>query len=76
MLDLMNSVLGQKEIPTSHVDPQEMWDFINEVKAGVKDAESDIKDAKRRINATKPKKAKPQDVPAEDGTCSEGSESA
>ena len=76
LLDFMESVLEQKELPASQVEAQIMWDFINGVKAGVKDAESDIKDAKRRINANKPKKAKAQDVQAEDGTCSEGSESA
>lgn len=74
MDDLMALVLAEKEQPASQVEPQKLWDFINEIKAGVKDAESDIKDAKRRINANKPKKVK-QEEPNEDGTCSEGSES-
>ena len=48
-------VTEQMAIPVSQVEAQDLWNFINTVKDATKTCDSDVKDARRRINAAKPK---------------------
>ena len=69
-------------VPSSQIKVAEATDFINQQKAGLKDIDSDIKDAKRRIQAhkkamglIKPKKQVVHEGSEDDGCDSEGSAS-
>lgn len=60
----------------STLTPAEIAAFITEEKDDLKDCESDVKDAKRRINAAKgPKKSKKEIQQDAKGSVSEGSAS-
>ena len=45
-------------IPASQLVPDEVMEYINETKDRLRNCDSDIKDAKRRINSVKTKKPK------------------
>ena len=63
-------------IPTSQVDAVELSDFISNERDGLKDCESDVKDAKRRITAARPKQKRGQGQdPDAERSDSEGSQS-
>ena len=51
----MARVMARAATPPSQVDPVELCDFINGEKDLLKECDADVKDAKRRINAVKPK---------------------
>lgn len=52
-------------IPVSQVEAQDLWNFINNMKDATKTCDCDVKDAKRRINAAKPKQRRRGDTAAE-----------
>lgn len=51
--DAMASVLEEINTPLSEIQPETVSDFISDMKEKLKDADVDLKDAKRRINAFK-----------------------
>ena len=73
----MARVLEKAAIPQSKVDPVAIGDFIHGEKELLKECDGDVKDAKRRINAVKPKRKKRQqvDTQAAENSESEGSAS-
>ena len=78
----VEEIAGMVSVPSSQIKVAEATDFINEQKAALKDIDSDIKDAKRRIQAhkksmglTKPKKQVVHEGSEDDGCDSEGSAS-
>ena len=65
-------------IPASQVNAQELHDFVNSEKERLKNSDADVKDAKRRISATKPKRKRggaaasaADDVSSDGGSLSE-----
>lgn len=56
---VMRQVEEMKETPASQIDPSQVDDKINCLKNSLKNCDTDIKDAKRRISAAKgPRKAR------------------
>ena len=52
-------VLDEMATPLSNIDPDHVTDMIVEIKETLKDCDADLRDARRRISATKePKKRK------------------
>ena len=47
------------EKAASQIDAEALMNFINSTKEALKEVDVDLKDAKRRLSASKPKKAKP-----------------
>ena len=73
----MERVLARVASPTSQVDPVELNCFITSEKELLKECDADVKDAKRRINAAKPKRKRGHQVEphAAENSESEGSAS-
>ena len=73
----MERVLARVASPTSQVDPVELNCFITSQKELLKECDADVKDAKRRINAAKPKRKRGHQVEphAAENSESEGSAS-
>ena len=72
----MARVMARAATPPSQVDPVELCDFINGEKDLLKECDADVKDAKRRINAVKPKRRKGQQVETQAAEHSESEGSA
>lgn len=70
----MRLVMDKLEIPMSSLDPGEVSDFVNATKEALRNADIDIRDAKRRISSVKPKKSKNKDVDQQQSSESEGSD--
>ena len=68
--------MARAATPPSQVDPVELCDFINGEKDLLKECDADVKDAKRRINAVKPKRKKGQQVETQAAEHSESEGSA
>ena len=56
LLDAFTRISEQLAIPASQVDAQELHDFVNSEKESLKNCDADVKDAKRRVSAVKPKR--------------------
>ena len=70
--DAMASVLEEIDTPLSEIDTESVSEFIATMKDKLKDADVDLKDAKRRINAFKGPRRK--EKPAEEAEHHSGSE--
>lgn len=74
VLSCMERVMEKLAIPMSSLDPLDISEFINSEKTTLADCEADYKDARRRINGAKgPKKRKPVEDEAGNGSGSDGS---
>lgn len=53
------------EVPLSEIDPNDVASFIEDEKTKLKNVDTDVKDAKRRISSVKPRAKKAPVKPAD-----------
>lgn len=69
---VMAQILDKLNTPLSSVDPEDFAEFISQSKSECKDADVDMKDARRRISSAKGPRAKKQVVVENDDNESDG----